>query len=156
MLLEQLREHSTATVEPEDFDACWDESIVAAREFPPEASFTPVDNLLRVIDSFDVVYSGVGWDRIRGWLHMPANRAPGENLPVVVQCIGCRKARRRHSRHARSPVPAGLAAFLKRRPRKWSSTASTTMRAAKSTSGCGSYITWPICWLDNCGAMVWT
>lgn len=86
--LEQLQGYHSKAVEPEDFDSFWDATIAEARQFPLDAGFTPVDNLLTVIDSFDVSFAGFGGDSVKGWLHLPANRAPGKKLAVVVQYIG--------------------------------------------------------------------
>lgn len=86
--LELLQRYESALKEPADFDAFWDATVAEAREFPLNAEFTPVDNLLTVIDSFDASYSGFGGAAIKGWLHLPANRTPGQKLPVVVQYIG--------------------------------------------------------------------
>ena len=85
---EQLRGYESALEEPADFDSFWDATIAEARTFPLAASFTPVDNLLTVIDSFDVSFNGFGGAPIKGWLHLPATRAEGGKLPVVVQYIG--------------------------------------------------------------------
>jgi cephalosporin-C deacetylase len=86
--LDQLRTYTSSAVEPGDFDAFWDRTIAEAREFPLDAGYVPVENHLSVIDSFDVSFSGFGGARIKGWLHLPANRDPGRALPVVVQYVG--------------------------------------------------------------------
>ena len=88
MPVEQLRSYSSGAKKPADFDAFWDETIAEAREFPLDASFAPVENLLPVIDSFDVSFAGFGGATIKGWLHLPATRTAGEKLPVVIQYIG--------------------------------------------------------------------
>lgn len=85
---EKLRSYAAVLDEPLDFDVFWDATIAEAREFPLDASFTPVENLLPVIDSFDVSFTGFGGALIKGWLHLPANRPEGQKLPVVVQYIG--------------------------------------------------------------------
>ncbi|MBP2412346.1 cephalosporin-C deacetylase [Arthrobacter stackebrandtii] len=84
----QLRSYESDLTEPADFDAFWDATIAEARAFPLAATFMPVENMLTVIDSFDVTFAGFGGDPVKGWLHLPANRARGEKLPVVVQYIG--------------------------------------------------------------------
>lgn len=88
MPVDQLRAYTSRTTEPADFDSYWDETIAEARVFPLDARFTPAENLLTVIDSFDVTFAGFDGAPIKGWLHLPANRAAGERLPVVVQYIG--------------------------------------------------------------------
>lgn len=91
--LDQLRAYSSAAVEPEDFDQFWTETVAEARDFPLDAVFLPVENLLRVIDSFDVSFAGFGGARIKGWLHLPADRDAGSALPVVVQYVGYSRGR---------------------------------------------------------------
>lgn len=86
--LDQLRAYSSSAVEPDDFDAFWEGTVTEARDFPLAAVYTPVENQLRVIDSFDVSFAGFGGARIKGWLHLPANRDAGSPLPVVVQYVG--------------------------------------------------------------------
>ncbi|MGF9646944.1 acetylxylan esterase [Pseudarthrobacter oxydans] len=88
MSLEQLRIYTSVATEPEDFDVFWDATLTEARAIPLMPEATPVDNLLPLIDSFDVSFAGYGGDRIRGWLHLPAYRSPGHRLPAVVQYIG--------------------------------------------------------------------
>lgn len=88
MSLDQLRTYTSSAVEPEDLDEFWDNTIAEARACPLDAVYAPVENHLSVIDSFDVSFSGFGGARIKGWLHLPANRDTGQALPVVVQYIG--------------------------------------------------------------------
>ncbi|NQD90145.1 acetylxylan esterase, partial [Paenarthrobacter sp. CM16] len=86
--LEQLRHYVSSAVPPADLAAFWDRTITEARSLPLDAVFEPVENYLSVIDTFDVSFSGFGGDRIKGWLHVPAQREAGEQLPVVVEYIG--------------------------------------------------------------------
>ncbi|WP_427017516.1 acetylxylan esterase [Pseudarthrobacter sp. P1] len=88
MPMDQLRTYTSSAVEPEDFDTFWDQTIAAAQGFPLNAVYAPVENHLAVIDSFDVSFSGFDGAPIKGWLHLPATRAAGGRLPVVVQYIG--------------------------------------------------------------------
>ncbi|KUM35431.1 acetylxylan esterase [Arthrobacter sp. EpRS71] len=86
--LDQLRTYSSTAVAPADFEDFWDRTIAETRGLPLNAVFEPVDNHLSVINTFDVTFSGFGGDRIKGWLHLPAQLGPGEQLPVVVEYIG--------------------------------------------------------------------
>lgn len=86
--LAQLQTYLSTAAEPADFDEFWDATLAQARSHDLAATFTPAENLLTVIDTFDVDFAGYGGDRIKGWLHLPANRKPGARLPVVVQYIG--------------------------------------------------------------------
>ncbi|MET4589494.1 acetylxylan esterase [Arthrobacter sp. 754] len=86
--LDQLRDYTSAVTPPADLQAFWDSTIDEARAFPLKAIFEPVENYLTVIDTFDVTFNGYGGAPIKGWLHLPANRAPGTPLPVVVHYVG--------------------------------------------------------------------
>ncbi|WP_434615481.1 acetylxylan esterase [Arthrobacter sp. A5] len=86
--LEQLRDYTSAASRPADIDGFWDATIAAVRAFPLNARFTPVDNHLTVIDTLDVSFSGADGAPIKGWLHLPAHRAPEARLPVVVHYAG--------------------------------------------------------------------
>jgi cephalosporin-C deacetylase len=88
MPLEQLHSYTSAAAVPADFDVFWDATLSEARTIPLASDFAPVDNLLPLIDSFDVSFAGYGGDRIRGWLHLPAQRKSGQALPAVVEYIG--------------------------------------------------------------------
>jgi cephalosporin-C deacetylase len=67
---------------PADLDQFWAEALSddAAKRFEP--SYTAVPTSLRLVESFDVVFAGYGGDSVRGWLHLPAERAAP--LPCVV------------------------------------------------------------------------
>ncbi|MCQ6273129.1 acetylxylan esterase [Pseudarthrobacter sp. R1] len=86
--LAQLRGYASQVTPPDDFREFWDTTIAEARALPLDASFEPVENYLSVIDTFDVTFAGYGGAAIKGWLHLPANRAAGTRLPVVVQYVG--------------------------------------------------------------------
>lgn len=86
--LEKLEHYESAATAPADFDEFWEDTLAQARRHPLNARFTAVENLLSVIDSFDVTFAGFGADPIKGWLHLPANRTPGAKLPVVIQYVG--------------------------------------------------------------------
>ena len=72
--------------EPADFDAFWAQTLAEARRFPLEARFEPVDSGLRLVETFDVTFSGYGGQPIKGWLILPRQRA--KLLPCVVEFIG--------------------------------------------------------------------
>lgn len=84
--LDELREYLPDRDEPADFDAFWAETLAEVRSFPLDAEFTPFDAALRLVDVFDVRFSGWGGQRIAGWLVVPAGAA--EPLPAIVAYIG--------------------------------------------------------------------
>jgi cephalosporin-C deacetylase len=84
--LEELQRYLPERDEPQDFDAFWSETLEAARQFPLDAIFEPVDYGMALVDTFDVTYNGYGGQPIKGWLILPKDRQ--EPLPCVVQYIG--------------------------------------------------------------------
>jgi cephalosporin-C deacetylase len=84
--LDELRRYRPDLAVPDDLAEFWAGTLSEARAHPLDASFTPVDNQLAVIDSWDVRFAGFGGTPVRGWLHLPAGRA--EPRPAVVQYIG--------------------------------------------------------------------
>jgi cephalosporin-C deacetylase len=86
MPLEQLEAYQPTRDEPADFDAFWAATLAEARQQPLSATFTPVDYGLRLIESFDVTFSGFGGQPIKGWLLLPRQRAGA--LPCLVEFLG--------------------------------------------------------------------
>ncbi len=84
--LDELQVYTPPREEPHDFDLFWQNTLAAAREFPLDARFEPVDVGLRTVDAFDVTYAGYGGQPIKGWLLLPHHRT--EPLPCVVEFIG--------------------------------------------------------------------
>lgn len=84
--LDELRKYTPERREPADFDAFWQETLSATRQFPLEARFEPVDYHLRTVETFDVTFNGYGGQPVKGWLLLPAQRS--EPLPCVVEYIG--------------------------------------------------------------------
>lgn len=86
MPLEDLKNYLPERPEPADFDAFWAKTLADARQHPLNAEFTPIDTGLRLLDCFDVSFSGYGGQRIKGWFLMP--KGSQEALPCVVEYIG--------------------------------------------------------------------
>ncbi len=84
--LEQLRVYRPERAEPADFDAFWEQTLAEARRHALAPRFEPVDVGLRLVEAFDVTYSGYGGQPIKGWLLLP--RARSGPLPCVVEYIG--------------------------------------------------------------------
>lgn len=76
---------------PDDFDDFWRRTLVESRATAKEPVFELVDNGLRLVDTYDVTFSGFGGDPVRGWLHVPAGVAGP--LPVVVEYLGYNSGR---------------------------------------------------------------
>lgn len=84
--LDELQRYLPPRQEPSDFDAFWARTLAAARAFPLNATFTPIDAGLRTLDTYDVRFNGYGGQPICGWLLLPAQRSG--KLPCVVEYIG--------------------------------------------------------------------
>lgn len=83
---EHLKTYRSSVVPPDDFDAFWATTLAEARGFPLNATFTPIDVGLKLVDVFDVSFAGYGGDRVRGWFLLP--RGATAPLPLVVRYIG--------------------------------------------------------------------
>ena len=55
MSLDQLQHYRPDRNEPEDFDAFWQHTLTACRQFPLNATFEPIDFHLRLVETFMVV-----------------------------------------------------------------------------------------------------
>jgi cephalosporin-C deacetylase len=84
--LPELREYRPARDEQPDFDEFWARTLTEARQFPLDAQFLPYDAALRLVDVYDVRFSGWGGHRVAGWFVVPAGTT--EPLPAVVTYIG--------------------------------------------------------------------
>ncbi|MFG2895439.1 acetylxylan esterase [Streptomyces zaomyceticus] len=84
--LDRLRDYRSASVEPEDFDAFWAETLGEARAHELDARFEPVPTGLSSVEVFDVTFAGFDGQPVKGWFVLPdGTTAP---LPVVVEFIG--------------------------------------------------------------------
>ncbi len=84
--LDELQRYHPDIPEPTDFDAFWDATLSEARQYPLNATFTPVDYGLKTLDTYDVTFSGYGGQPIKGWLILPANTTTP--LPAILEFIG--------------------------------------------------------------------
>lgn len=84
--LSKLREYAPERVEPADFDEFWAGTLaqVRAHELAPE--FIKVESGLRLVDTFDVTFSGWAGQRVKAWLALPAGIT--EPVPAVVEFPG--------------------------------------------------------------------
>lgn len=83
---DELVRYQSSVVPPSDLADFWGRTIAEARALAWEPKVEPVDCGLKVLDVFDVTFSGFGGEPIKAWLHIPA-RAEGD-LPVVVRIPG--------------------------------------------------------------------
>ena len=86
MPLETLRSYAPDLAVPAGLDAFWATTLAETRRHDLAARFTPIDNRLAVVDTFDASFAGFGGATIRAWLHVPVNRRGP--LPAVVEFLG--------------------------------------------------------------------
>jgi cephalosporin-C deacetylase len=87
--LDELASYDPRLEAPSDLDAFWEQTLSETRSHPLDPVIVPAESPLTVIESYDVSWRGFGGDAIRGWLHLPAARVPGDGPPpAVVQYQG--------------------------------------------------------------------
>jgi cephalosporin-C deacetylase len=84
--LDELRRYTPDLAVPDDLDTFWADTLAEARTHDLRPAFTPVENGLAAVRTFDVSFAGFGGSTVRGWLHLPA--AGDGRLPGVVQYLG--------------------------------------------------------------------
>jgi cephalosporin-C deacetylase len=86
--LTELRRYSPDVAEPPDFDAFWKASIP---DVPPLDDVRPEPTHLRLVDTWDVTFTGFGGAPVRAWYTRPAGVA--DPLPAVVEYLGYGRGR---------------------------------------------------------------
>ncbi len=81
----QLETYRSRAVAPADFDAFWATTLEESRAKPLDATFEKVDAGLKLVEAYDVTFSGFGGDKVKGWYLKPAGIAP---RGTVVKFIG--------------------------------------------------------------------
>lgn len=84
--LDQLREYRPAVAEPDDFDEFWTQQRAVMDTVPLDATFSPIDTVIRSAEVYDVSFAGHGGTRINGWLMVPHEL--DDDVPVVVEFVG--------------------------------------------------------------------
>jgi len=72
--LDQLQTYLPAREEPADFDSFWKSTLDEAQMFPINATFEKVDYGRVAQDTFDVPFSGVAGQPVKGCLVLPRQR----------------------------------------------------------------------------------
>lgn len=82
---EQLHEYRPPVREPADFDAFWERTL-ADHTNSDDPVLAPVSGPLRLVDVWDVTFSGFDGHPIKAWLMLPAGA--DTPLPGVVEYLG--------------------------------------------------------------------
>ena len=84
--LDELQRYRTTTPPPGGLGPFWDETLDEARAAGTPATAIPADTPLRLVRTYDVMFTGFAGQPVRAWLNLPSG-ASGR-LPVVVEFIG--------------------------------------------------------------------
>jgi cephalosporin-C deacetylase len=82
----ELVQYRSQAQPPSDLHAFWATTLVEARAAAWAPKYEPVDNGLRLVRTWDVVFSGFAGDPIHAWLHVPGGAS--DLVPVVVRNQG--------------------------------------------------------------------
>lgn len=84
--LDDLRTYRPDVVEPADFEGFWRASIDEVAQIDLDVTLEPFENRQKLIDAYDVTFSGWGGTRVHAWLLLPAGAT--EPLSAVVSFVG--------------------------------------------------------------------
>ena len=104
-----LRGYRSDVTPPDDFDAFWSATLAEARAQARPARYERAGDALKLVEAFDVTFTGFGGHPIRAWLILPRERA--KPLPCVVKFIGYGGGRGFAHDHLLWPT-AGYALFV--------------------------------------------
>ncbi|QDB78337.1 acetylxylan esterase [Georgenia sp. 311] len=82
----RLPDYRPDVAEPADFDDFWARTLAETRAHDLAVEAVPVDAHLRLVDAFDLTFSGFGGHRVKAWYLRPAGT--DEPLPAVVEYLG--------------------------------------------------------------------
>jgi cephalosporin-C deacetylase len=84
--LDELTEYRSSTAPPADLAEFWQGTLDEARFAARPVVATRIDTGLRLVDTYDVTFSGFGGQPVRAWYHRPAGVEA--DLPIVVRYQG--------------------------------------------------------------------
>jgi cephalosporin-C deacetylase len=84
--LSELRVYRPERDEPADFAAFWAQTLAETNAHPLDATFTPHDTPLTLVDVHDVRFGGWNGERIAAWLIVPSG--VHNPVPAIVKYIG--------------------------------------------------------------------
>ncbi len=84
--LDQLRTYRPDVAVPDDFDAFWADTLAGSRAKAEPPIVERVETGLRLVETYDLTFSGFGGHPIKGWVHLPAGTSePGA---TVIEYLG--------------------------------------------------------------------
>lgn len=87
----ELERYRPDVQEPPDFDEFWRDTLKEAAQSEVLASVRPVENGLRLTETWDVTFRGFAGDPVRGWYSRPAGVRSA--LPALVEYAGYGRGR---------------------------------------------------------------
>jgi cephalosporin-C deacetylase len=84
--LEELKKYLPERYEEKDFDEFWKRTLEETQIYPLNPIFEKVDYHLKIVETYDVTFSGYMGHRIKGWLILPKEREG--KIPCIVEFIG--------------------------------------------------------------------
>lgn len=104
----RLPDYRPEVDEPDDFDAFWARTLAETRAHDLAVEVAPVDTRLKVVEAYDLTFSGFGGHRVKGWYLRPAGH--DGPLPAVVEYLGYGGGR--GMAHSRLTWPAAGYAYV--------------------------------------------
>jgi len=89
--LDELENHRPDIEEPADFDALWAATLKESGHPDPVLAVRPVDQGLRLVETWDITFRGFAGDPVRAWYTRPAG--PARPLSAVVEYAGYGRGR---------------------------------------------------------------
>ena len=83
---DELKTYKPEREEPKDFDTFWEDTLKEARDKKSDPVFEKVDYGLKLMETYDVTFSGYDGQPIKGWPNIPSGRTGP--LPCIVEYIG--------------------------------------------------------------------
>jgi cephalosporin-C deacetylase len=84
--LEVLREYHPRVRRPDDFDEFWKATLDESRAKAEPPRTERVDTGLRLVETYDLRFSGYDAQPVKGWVHVPAETTDPQ--PTVIEYLG--------------------------------------------------------------------
>jgi len=82
----ELREYRTSVQPPSDLGSFWSDTLAASRALAWEPKVDRIKSGLRLVETFDITFSGFQGEPIKAWFHRPTGAA--SPFPVVLHFSG--------------------------------------------------------------------
>lgn len=83
---DELRRYCPEVAEPADFDSFWVRTLETSRREARAPDLIRIESPLKLVEAYEMVFSGYAGERIHSWVVVPAKR--DQALPAVVEYVG--------------------------------------------------------------------